>query len=287
MTRLRFAVLLAILLPVAAGAVTWPVGGDPYTTDTLRQVLGLPTDAPVQAFAGPRYFHQSVDVEATAEDGFIVRGRYAHTAVRTQAPVVVLVHDCFSSSAEFAGFDQFLLDAGVSTLAIDLRGHGRSTLYNDGRELLAASFERDSTTDVYTQMDRDVSAAIRWLKDSGRVDPQGIFLYGNAFGASALGKALPRHSNEIRGCILVSPQFTYRGIELVKELTSVQGVPLLVLAGQTSGGSSTILTRVSELNPNVIGRQVEARGVGRDLMGNEGLRRHVAQFIDEHGKPRP
>lgn len=287
MKRIALAVAAVLAAPLALQALTWPVGGDPYTTDTLRRVLSLPVDAPVAVAHEPHYTHQSVEMETTADDGLVVHGLYTHTAARTQAPVLILIHEGGRARSEFDSFAPFLLDSGISTLAIDLRGYGRSTAFADGTQIHAADFEKDRDADVYTKMDKDVTAAIAWLKSTGRVDPQGIFLYGNVLGASVAGKALGPNARDLRGVVMVTPQFEYRGIELIKELRSVQGIPLLVLAGPEDAGNSTILTRISELNPNVVGRQVDGKGAGSSLMTSETLRRHILAFLHDNGQPRP
>jgi pimeloyl-ACP methyl ester carboxylesterase len=76
-------------------------------------------------------------VEFTTVDGVLVSASYGMASGAGARPVVILVHEVGSNEARYewlsVGIIEALLDAGYGVLALDLRGHGGSSLPADGR----------------------------------------------------------------------------------------------------------------------------------------------------------
>ena len=131
----------------------------------------------------------------TGADGTSIAG-LLYEAGR-QAPGVVLVHMLGRSKDEWASVASRLQDAGLTTLAMDLRGHGSSS----------------GSGSTFAPMSGDVRAAAEWLVARGNVRPGSVAIVGASLGATlaALGAA---DAPSVRAVALISPSLDYRGLRL-------------------------------------------------------------------------
>jgi alpha-beta hydrolase superfamily lysophospholipase len=135
-------------------------------------------------------------VTLAAADGTPLAGMFYDASPRP-APAVVLVHMLGKSKEEWSIVAERLADAGIASLAIDLRGHGRSM--GDGSALAT--------------MVRDVRAAIDWLAIQPAVRPDRLGVVGASLGAS-LAALAATEAPAVRAIALISPSLDYRGLRL-------------------------------------------------------------------------
>ncbi len=90
-----------------------------------------------------------------------------------------------------------LADAGLVVLAVDLRGHGRSS----------------GATAMLPPMVGDLRAAVTWIAARPNVVPGGIALVGASLGAN-LAALAAADSSQVRAVALLSPSLDYRGIRI-------------------------------------------------------------------------
>jgi alpha-beta hydrolase superfamily lysophospholipase len=133
-------------------------------------------------------------VTFTAPDGVPLSGML-YEATDRPAPAVVLVHMLGRSKDEWASLAERLQQAGVTALAIDLRGHGQSG--GNGSEL--------------PLMVGDVHAAVSWL--ATRPGVRIVGLAGASLGAN-LAAIAASDAAAVRAVALLSPSLDYRGIRL-------------------------------------------------------------------------
>lgn len=138
------------------------------------------------------------DVETVTRDGVAISGSFA-PAARGPAPAVVLLHQLGSDRADFAGFAPQLRRRGMATLAIDLRGMGRSLSRSPSKERYVPPRDQER---VLRLMQRDVEAAVRFLRARREVDPDRIAIVGLGGGASLAWRA---SGSGVRGAVALGP----------------------------------------------------------------------------------
>lgn len=111
------------------------------------------------------------DVDLAAADGTRVRGWFVPAATdRGRGPAVVVMHGWGSAAADLLPAVGTLTAAGLSTLLVDARGHGRS----DPADFMSMP-----------RFAEDVETTVAWLRDDPRVDPDRVGLVGHSVGAGA------------------------------------------------------------------------------------------------------
>lgn len=112
------------------------------------------------------------DVELTAVDGARLRGWFLPSRARDGAaqPVVVVLHGWGSAAEDLLPAAPVLLEAGLSLLFVDARGHGRS----DATEFMSMP-----------RFAEDLEAAVAWVRARPDVDADRIAVVGHSVGAGA------------------------------------------------------------------------------------------------------
>lgn len=163
---------------------------------------------------------------------------------RANTTPVVLVHQLGSTHAEWDPLVAELATAGLTTLAIDLRGHGESTsgAGANTRAYAYASF-RDAD---WTATQKDVRAAIDFLATREDVHASSVVLIGSSIGGTA---CLAAAADEPRaaGLVVLSPGRAYHGFDAILPASRLGQRPLLVLHSTEelpSGETSDVLDRI-------------------------------------------
>jgi alpha-beta hydrolase superfamily lysophospholipase len=153
-----------------------------------------------------------------------------------QSPGVVLVHMLGRSKEDWQNVAERLEDAGIVALAIDLRGHGRSS----------------GSMATLPPMVGDVASAVAWLASRPNMRPGAIAVVGASLGANlaALAAAdLPT----VQALALVSPSLDYRGLRLdAATMKKIGDRPVLMLA---STQDPYALRTLRELTADAGGRE--------------------------------
>jgi pimeloyl-ACP methyl ester carboxylesterase len=151
-------------------------------------------------------------VSLTAPDGTPLAAMLYEAAPRP-SPGVVLVHMLGRSKDEWSPVALRLQDAGVTVLAVDLRGHGGS---GGSRSPLSA-------------MTADVRAAVEWLAVHATIRPGAMAVVGASLGASLAALAAADLAT-VRAVGMVSPSLDYRGLRLDPALTKLGRRPVWLVA---------------------------------------------------------
>jgi alpha-beta hydrolase superfamily lysophospholipase len=191
-------------------------------------------------------------VTLAARDGIALSGMLYEAAARP-APAVVLVHMLGRSKDEWTRVAERLQDAGVTALAIDLRGHAGSA--GNGSEL--------------PLMVGDVQAAVSWLAAQPGTRAGGLAIVGASLGAN-LAAIAAADSPAVRAIALLSPSLDYRGIRLDASVVARLGDRSLWFAA--SAHDPYALRSLRELSadrPQVEQRVSDARAHGTRLLAED------------------
>jgi alpha-beta hydrolase superfamily lysophospholipase len=215
-------------------------GRDAVLLRAVLCVFALLATAP--AFATGRL------INLTSADGTPIVAMVYEASARP-SPGVVLVHMLGRSKDEWATFADRLQQAGITALALDLRGHGRSG--GNGSELAA--------------MAGDVQSAVNWLAGNANVRAGAIAVVGASLGANLAG-IVTAASPTVRAAALISPSLEYRSLRLDAATMKKIGDRPLWLAASTEDPYA--LRTVKELaadNPAREQRLTTVRGHGSIL----------------------
>lgn len=135
-------------------------------------------------------------VQLRASDGVAVAAT-VYDAPSTPAPAVVLVHMLTRTKEDWRPLAERLQAAGITAIAVDLRGHGQS----EGSAAPAVA------------MALDVRAALSWLAGRSEVTKGAVAIVGASIGAS-LALLAAADAPAVRGVALLSPASDYRGVRL-------------------------------------------------------------------------
>lgn len=120
-----------------------------------------------------------------------------------QDKIAILLHMMPATKESWDSIAQVLLEHGVASLAIDMRGHGESTM---GGTLDYKQFGEEQQ-----QAKRlDLEAALDWAHTQG-FDNAHIILVGASIGANLSIRALAEHA-DLPLAIALSPGLNYRGV---------------------------------------------------------------------------
>ncbi|MGE0042505.1 MAG: alpha/beta hydrolase [Vicinamibacterales bacterium] len=152
-------------------------------------------------------------VGLSAEDGTALSALLYEASSRP-APAVVLVHMFGRSAADWDDLASRLQREGISALAIDLRGHGRSSGSPEPSRAMAG----------------DVRAAVAWLAARPDVRPGALAVVGASLGAN-LALLAAVEAPAVRGVALLSPSLDYRGVRIdPATMRRLGGRPALLVA---------------------------------------------------------
>ena len=108
-------------------------------------------------------------VRFNTEDGVTIVGDFVAPRLRQKgrpAPLVILLHMYMQDRSTWAPLVPELHKRGYATLAIDLRGHGESTVGPPSQNLRERVVKRHKR--VFRAMHRDVAAAYQWAAGGHR-----------------------------------------------------------------------------------------------------------------------
>jgi pimeloyl-ACP methyl ester carboxylesterase len=121
------------------------------------------------------------------------------TGVQAPIPAVLLLHGYGEDSSVWDGFKKQLLSRGWAVMALDLRGHGQSTVKNN-LPIRAVPAWRTSSN----EFPQDIDPVLDWLKAQPRLDARRIVLVGFDVGAN-LALIASGKFPEVRTVVAVKP----------------------------------------------------------------------------------
>ncbi len=149
----------------------------------------------------------------------------------------VLLHMLNRSRKDWNEFAKKLSEKmGIFVLAVDLRGHGASTLNRDFKE------------EDFKNMVHDAKAAVIFLRKQKNVDGDRITLIGASIGAN-VALIYAAGDEKIKGVVLLSPGLDYKGVKTEEAMKKYNKRPALLVASADddySFKSASTLAKVAQ-----------------------------------------
>lgn len=180
----------------------------------------------------------SEKVTLKTEDGVDIVGDFYDAG---ESKFAILLHMMPATKESWKPFAEKLLDAGYSSIAVDERGHGESTM---GGALDYQAFDPHEQQEKI----RDVNAAFEFLKAKGATVENTVAI-GASIGANLAIQFQHSHS-KLPMAIALSPGLDYQGI-LTKPLVSdlSPGQEAILVASQEDARSAEAIQELNTANP--------------------------------------
>ncbi|MFZ1731733.1 MAG: alpha/beta fold hydrolase [Bacteroidota bacterium] len=212
----------------------------------------------------------SQNVNFTTADGIVITGTLYPAG--DKAPTVLCLHQWRSDRSSFAVLAKSLQSAGITVLAIDMRGYGGSTKSSDGK-----SIRPDRRAGA------DIQAAMLFLRAQPSVDAARIGIIGASYGSSnAIIYAADDPS--VRVVVLLSPGLNYFN-ELPTEgpVKKYKGRPLLAVASSEDLRSVETVDAYRAVVSGIEVKLYENAGHGTDILdAGVGLDSVILSFLKKN-----
>jgi pimeloyl-ACP methyl ester carboxylesterase len=126
-------------------------------------------------------------------------------------PLVILLHGLNRDYKTWSDLPASLVKAGYAVLAMDLRGHGKSTLTRRKNRVSWRLFKKEH----WLLLSKDVDEVIRYFQNSEdypQVDGKTVALIGEKLGSNVAVYAARDMHDYVKAMILISPGLDYKGI---------------------------------------------------------------------------
>jgi len=183
----------------------------------VTTALVLALSAALVVAAGP--------ITLTTTDGVKLAGNYLDSG-KPDSKGLILLHMMGGTWQDWGPLAEPARQRGYCSVAVTLRGHGKSVWTTEGRNLNRRNFSNAQ----FAAMINDVEAVYQYLIAQENVDKKRIAIIGASIGANLAVKYAAEHPDRIRGVVLLSPGLRYRGIE-TKPAVKAFGGQMLFYAG--------------------------------------------------------
>ena len=177
----------------------------------------------------------------STQDGFNI----ATTSYIPQAhapPGLILVHRYGGNRALWKHVAALLQQQGVHSIALDLRGHGKSFMQNEQR-LNYRQLPDNQWLDALA----DIRAVKTLLLEKG-ADPERIAIAGEGLGATlALYYAL--EDPDIQGVVMISPGLELNNITTANAIQQLDDCPTLLMSSEGDAYAATSATALNQSAP--------------------------------------
>lgn len=189
-------------------------------------------------------------VTLTTKDSIELVGIYRHSG---QNRLAILLHMMPATKESWDTIAKVLLEHGVASLAVDMRGHGKSTM---GGTLDYKQFNEEQQQAKHL----DLEAALEWAHTQG-FDGEHIILIGASIGANLAIRALAQHP-DLPLAIALSPGLNYRGVSTDDAIVKIRPNQKVVLVASDDDDrpSWDSVHELHRLNPSTV--LIERHGLG-------------------------
>lgn len=257
----------------------WPNGSERQETLAMMDFLELPGNTDLRPAPVPNLPENETTLTIETLDQHILKATYAHTPLKQNAPLAIILHDQNEDRSLYSDFARSLRMAGISTLTVDLRGYGGSTKKTDGSDFLAVDFQADHETTVFREMGFDVDATLDYIYDKKIADENGVFIIGSVLGSSVACMSGVRNANRMDGIIMISPYLNFRGIDLKDEIVNIQGLPMFAIISENDRSRRSLPTTITKLTNDAKAIRLPGHEMGFSLIKKSETVKEIIDFI--------
>lgn len=223
-------------------------------------------------------------VELHTKDGWTLSGVYLASREEDKL-TFVLLHESGGRKQNWYWLARQFARRGIGYLAIDLRGHGLSTVAPEGEENSYRKFRVQKGDNPWDRMRGDIEAAAAWLVEQG-VPVEAVALGGAEVGGSIALKYAALNP-DVPMVFLLSPGMSYKEVLTVNAMRAYRDRPILLAVSEDDRRSATetpILYEFAkrsagELNVTLLNAE---RGHGtRMLYYSRGIIPQILDWIDD------
>lgn len=213
------------------------------------------------------------EVTIVTEDKVVLTAtlyRAGDGAART--PAVLCLHQWRNDRSSYADLAQAFVRAGITVLAVDMRGNGGSVRRADGSAVQADRLAG-----------RDVAAAVAWLRAQASVDPARIGIVGASYGASNALQFAAAHA-EVAAIALLSPGVNYFNVLPTEDaIRRYRGRPLFLAASADDVRSAEAVALYRGVRPDAVVHELKRAGHGTEMLASSpALLRDLAAFFTKN-----
>lgn len=188
------------------------------------------------------------EIEIPAADGLTLRGIFT-PGQGGDGAAVLLLHMYGSDRSSWAPFADTIAQSGISSLALDLRGHGQTGGAED-----------------WELAQDDVARAVDWLRTLPGIDPDRVGVAGASIGANLSLVQAAGRPEAVAAVALLSPGLDYFRVKIDGLAPQVGDVPLFLAAAEDDGYSAqTVRILAEEAGAGVVLEIYEGSAHGTDL----------------------
>lgn len=181
------------------------------------------------------------EIAVKTPSGVMIVGNFEE--VRPDHGAALLLHMMPATKESYEKLQTMLGQAKISSLAIDLRGHGKSVFSNAGLLDFHDFSDREHQNSI-----EDVNSSVEWLLSATGFEKTSLILIGASIGAN-LALQYAAANTTAKNIVALSPGLNYRGIAtmpLVKALVPNQR--LLLAASKEDTESAEAVEKLAEVS---------------------------------------
>jgi len=188
-------------------------------------------------------------VKLTAADGYPITGNLSRPDQGDDRIGVVLLHMYRHDKESWQPLVAELNRRGLVSLAIDMRGHGESSI-GPGGDDSSRVVERDPA--LFNAMHLDAEAAVRYLIDKAGCSKIGLI--GASVGCSVAIDTAVRGQVPVAAVVVMTPGSDYLGVPTLQHIENWPGRPLLILSSseEQERGAEAIFRKLEKQGAELV-----------------------------------
>lgn len=175
-------------------------------------------------------YHLGTPVSFKASDGLIISGLF-NPASGPNMKTFILLHGLGSGQDEWQAFAGELVAQGYGFLSYDARGHGKSMVTADGKQVSYQNFGAPGPKSQWNRMITDLGDAVMFLANEKKVRTKKIGIIGASVGAN-VALIYAATNEEIPVVVLLSPGVNYAGFGTLDAVQWFHKRPIAIAASE-------------------------------------------------------